>query len=482
MQNNEKNGQQTTKYEVLSYHDREKIFSAALQILDTTGVKVYGEKPIELFKQVGAKVQNDIVCIPLKIIEKALSSAPKEITIYSRDGGDAILLNTKNSYFGNGSDCVYILDSFSGERRPFKIEDVKNAAVLLSALENIDFVMPAGIIAGLSEQVAGLYAFYITTKYTVKPVLFTALNRQGAWDIIHTATMLAGGEDALKKKPFIMHYVETSSPLQFSKDAGEMLIQSAEMGVPVVCSPGPIAGATAPATLAGILALHLAESLCELVLAQITKGGAPCIIGGCASIMDMKSTISAYAGPEFCMLNAALTELCHYLGLPMFGTAGCSDSKTGDSQAAIDSATSLITQVLCGADLIHDVGYIDSGLTQSFDMMVMSNEIIGMAKRMIDGIHVDDDHLALDIINTVGHGGNYLAEPHTVKYYRNEYWLPELINREWHERWVGSGSRDLEKIVNERVISILEKHEGDELEKEKDKEVLGFIKEKEASD
>jgi len=468
------------KFEVLSKDDRERIYLAALEILKQTGIKIHEQEALSLLKEAGAQVERDIVRIPTRLIEEALETAPKEIPIYSRDGQPSMLLNTTNSYFGNGSDCVYILDSFTGKRRKFTKEDVGNAAAVVDALENLDFVMPAGIISDKPAAVAGLHALQATTFNTSKPILFTALNRQGANDIIEVASIIAGGKDELRKKPFIMHYVETTSPLSYSKDAAEMLLLSADNNIPIVCAPGPIGGASAPVTLAGILVLHLAESLSELTIVQLKNESAPVILGGCASIMDMRSAVSAYGGPEFYLLNAALAELCHLLDLPMFGTAGCSDAKKVDGQAAIESAISSVTQALSGANLIHDIGYIDSGLTQSFDMMVITDEILGMVQRMKDGIKVDDDHLAVDVISKVGPRGNYLTEPHTLKHFRNEYWLPGFMNRQNYESWTEDGSRVLEELANEKVKSILDGHKVIPLEEGKKEKILRLMESRES--
>lgn len=468
------------KFEVLPKNDRERIYSAALEVLERTGIKIREQEALFLLKEAGGQVEKDVVHIPSRLVEEALRTAPKEISIYSRDGQPAMLLNTRNSYFGNGSDCVYILDSFTGERRKFTKEDVEKAAIICDALPNINFVMPAGIISDKPAVVAGLHAFQATTFNTPKPILFTALNRQGAENIIKVASIVAEGEDELCRKPFIMHYVETTSPLSYSTDAAKMLLLSAEKGIPIVCAPGPIGGASAPVTLAGILVLHLAECLSEVVIAELKSEGVPVILGGCASIMDMKSAVSAYGGPEFYLLNAALSELCHFLNLPMFGTAGCSDAKMVDGQAAIESATSCVTQALSNANLIHDMGYIDSGLTTSFDMLVTTDEIVGMTKRIVDGVNTDADRLAVDLIGKVGPGGNYLAEPHTLKYFKDEHWMPKLIDRRNYEGWVKSGSRSFEERANKKVKSILDRHGVVSLEESKKEEILSLIKSREA--
>ncbi len=469
-----------SKFEVLSKDDQEKIYSAALEVLEKTGMRLHEPEALSLLKAAGATVEKDMVRFPVRLVERALETAPKEVLLYTRDGQPALLLNTQNSYFGNGSDCVYILDSFTGDRRRFTKEDVGNAARVVDALENLDFVMPAGIVSDKPVSVADVHAFQVTTFNTVKPVCYTAMTRQETADIIDVASIIAGGEDELRKKPFLIQYIETSSPLSYSTGAAEMLLLCAERGVPIICSPGPIAGASAPATLAGILVLHLAESLSMLVISQLKNEGTPAVIGGCASVMDMKTTVSAYGGPEFWLLNAALTELCHSLGLPMFGTAGCSDAKKVDGQVAIESALSAATQSLCGADLIHDVGYIDSGLTQSFDSLVIADEILGMVDRIRTGIEVDDERLAVDLIDKVGAGGNYMAQPHTVKYFRSEFWMPELLTRENYESWIEGGSKTLEERANEKTKSILNDHKAPPLGEEIKEEIFHFLESREA--
>jgi len=400
------------RFEVLSRTELERVWGAALEVLQKTGMRLAEPESVSLLQSAGAKVVGDRVFYPRKLVEQALAAAPKEVRLFSREGDSALVLNGENSYFGNGSDCMYLLDPSTGERRQFRKADVADAARVVDALQNLHFVMPAGIVSDKPASVASLHAFQATTFNTAKPICFTAMTRQETEDIIDVASIIAGGEDELRKKPFLIQYIETSSPLSYSMGAAEMLLLCAERGVPIICSPGPIGGATAPATLAGILVLHFAEALSMLIISQLKNERVPTVIGGCASVMDMKTTVSAYAGPEFWLLNAALTELCHFLGLPMFGTAGCSDAKSLDAQAAIESALSAATQSLCGADLIHDVGYIDSGLTQCFESMVLADEVLAMVKRLREGIKVDDDHLAVETIAGVGAGGNYLVHPH----------------------------------------------------------------------
>jgi trimethylamine--corrinoid protein Co-methyltransferase len=227
------------------------------------------------------------------------------------------------------------------------------------------------------------------------------------------------------------------------------VLYAAEKNIPAIITPCPSAGGTAPATMAGVLVQALAECLSGIVMAQLKNEGAPVIMGGVVTIMDMLTTTYSYGAPELSLLSAGFTEI---------STAGCSDAKSLDQQAAIEGAISIAVAALSGASLIHDVGYLESGLVGSYDMLVMSNEIIGMVKRIMGGITVDEDTLAVDVIANVGPGGHFLGEKHTLKHFR-EFWRPELLNRAKVDDWKAAGAKTLGDRVHEKVISLIEIYE-----------------------
>jgi len=464
----------TPQFEVLSENQRERIYSAALEVMEHTGIRIQSKEALSLLKEAGARINGEIARIPSYLVENALRSAPQKVLIYTRDGDLAMRLEGSNSYFGTGSDCPFILDSFTGERRKFTKKDIEQAAVICDALPNINFMMSMGLISDKPASITDLHQFQAMTFNTRKPIVFTSLGRRGAEDIIKMAGIIVGSEEELSRRPFVIHYVEPSSPLTISKDAVDRLLLSADKGIPALFTPGSISGATSPVTLAGTLVTSLAESLSGIVLSQLRREGLSLIMGGISGIMDMRTTLSPYGGPEFYLLNAAMSELCKFIKMPVFGAAGCGDANKFDEQAAIDSALSVITQVLSGANLIHDIGYIEAGLTSSFDVLVLTNEIIDMVKRFMKGINTDDEHLALEVINKVGPGGNYLVEDHTLKHFR-EYWEPELMNRQNYEGWIEKGGKDLGERVNEKVKSILAEYKTEPLEDKKQREILKII-------
>jgi trimethylamine--corrinoid protein Co-methyltransferase len=234
----------------------------------------------------------------------------------------------------------------------------------------------------------------------------------------------------------------------------QKLLFAADHDIPFVYTPCPMAGGTAPTTLAGLLVQALTESLFGIVLSQLRKPGAQLIIGGLMSNMDMLTTVYCYGSPEMALLSAAYTQITKWLEVPEYETGGCSDAKLFDEQAAMEATINLATAALVGGNMIHDVGYIEQGLTSSPEMMVASDEIIDMVKHILRGIPVTDETMALDVIDEIGPGGHYREHDHTTRF-KTELWRPKLINRQSWENWELAGSKAYQQRVRERVIEIL---------------------------
>jgi len=273
------------------------------------------------------------------------------------------------------------------------------------------------------------------------------------------ACEVLGGPEVFAETPLFVVYIEPSSPLTNSVEAVEKILYAAETGIPAIYTPCIMAGGTGPVTLAGTMVQALAEYLTGVVMAQLKRKGAGVIMGGVNSPMDMATSILSYGAPELALVSAAMTDVSKWLGVPMFSTAGCSDSKVLDQQAAIEATLSITIAALSGANLIHDVGYLESGLLGSFDMLVMSDEVIGMAKRILGGIGVTPETLAVDVIERVGPGGHYLTQEHTRTHFKTETWFPTLIDRQMRRTWEASGSQTMAERVRAKVRDIMEHHE-----------------------
>ena len=464
---------EATHFRVLSEDQIEEILGAALEILERVGVKVNDEETLMLLKKGGARTERESLAkIPSAMVKRALQTAPHRIVLANRDGQRNLVLERDRIYFGTGSDCPYIIDPYTDERRPCLFDDVLRASKVADALGNIDFFMSLGLVSDVPRLTYDRHQFLAMAMGTKKPLVITCVDRDGLSDQYEMACLIVGGEKRFQANPYFALYAEPSSPLNHSKEAVERLIFAAERGIPVVYTPCPSGGATAPVSMAGILAQGLAETLSGLVISQLKNEGTPFIMGGVHTIMDMRAGTFCYGAPELFLLSACMTDISKELELPVFSTAGCGDAKVLDEQAASEASLSLLMAGLSGANLIHDVGYLESGLLGSLDMLVLSDEVISMVKRMLRGIRVDEETLALDVIANVGPGGHFVGEEHTRRLLRQEHWLPRLIDRTNRETWEKDGAKTMDRRVREKVIDIIEQYEPDPL----DEQLLGELK------
>ena len=452
------------KLNALDPQSIERIHHAALRVLEETGVQVLSKEGQKIMKEGGCEVHdNDIVTIPSKVVEKALKSAPESITLYDRYGNEECILEGWNNFYGTGSDCPFIYDRKSGERRNCTYNDIADGAKVIDYLENFNFIMPIGIISDRPTHIADVYEVDACLSNTRKPVVFTAHDRETYRASIDLAALIVGGMKKLQEKPIIGLYTEPISPLRHTPEVTDKLIVSAELGIPVVFTPCPLMGATAPATKAGIVVQSSAECLSGLVVNQLVNPGSPVIFGGVINSFDMATTIDPYGSPELRLLCAAMTDMAHYYKLPMFGTAGCSDSKMIDSQTGSESGMSILISTLNGQNLIHDIGYLDSGLLTSYDHFVLANELIAQAKFIAKGINVNDDTLAVAEIDKVANRTNYIESDFTYQFFREEFYFPKLAERNNFVNWEEKGKLSQDKIISQKVDHILETYTPDPL-------------------
>jgi trimethylamine--corrinoid protein Co-methyltransferase len=450
--------QVTPGMQVLSDDQKAQVHQATLELLRRTGVRVVAPEVRELLDKAGCWLNGDRVRIPPHLIEWAIRTAPNRVVMCDRNGNAAMFLEGRKGYYGTGSDTPFVLDAYTGERRKAVLADVANVARLVDALPNIDFLMCMGIASNVTDTISDLYHFRAMVSNTVKPIVYTAWSRQNLEDIIEMAEAVAGGAEALRRSPFCALYSEPISPLTHARESCEKLLYIAGKGLPVVYTPGMQIGGTAPVTVAGALLQANAEQLSGLLICQLIREGAPVIGAGGILFMDMSQGRISYAAPEFMLAMSALSEMCHYYHLPIFSFAGCSDAKIFDQQAAAEGALSMLTTALSGGNLIHDVGYIESGLTASYEMLVGMDEIAGLVKRFMRGVEITEETLALEVIDGVGPGGHFVDQVHTYRHFRQN-WFPRLLDRATRRGWETGGRLTLGDRAAARVRDILEHHE-----------------------
>jgi trimethylamine---corrinoid protein Co-methyltransferase len=451
----------TPLFEVLTEEEIEAIYYAALSVLYETGVRVYEKEGVELAYSGGAIVEDtqedsSLVKIPPWMVDKARATLPRKVVVIGPDRKHRMELFKNQIYFGAGSDTPFTIDPYTGERRRAVYQDVKNFARMAQALPNIDFHMSLGIVQDTAVGTYDRWQYLAMLEGTNKPINITAVDLDGLKDQLEMAYIRVGGKEEWLKGPIFSLYIEPVSPLSHSEEVIQKLLFSADNNIPFVYTPCPLAGATAPTTLAGTAVQALTESLFGIVLSQLRNPGTPLIIGGLMSNMDMQTTVYCYGSPEMALLSAAYTQITKWLGVPEYETAGCSDAKMFDEQAAMEAAINIATASLVGGNMIHDVGYLEQGLSSSLEMMVASDEIIDMVKRILRGIPVTDDTRALDVMDQVGPGGHYLEHEHTYSRFKTEIWRPKIIDRQNWDNWQASGAKTYRERVHDRVIEVLE--------------------------
>lgn len=458
----------TPQMKVLSVDQIEEIHSAACEILARTGSKIMNTKAKELLHGAGAHIcDNNVVKIPAYMIDQAIRTAPKKVVMCNRDGERKINLTGHHVHYGCNPDNPEYIDPFTHERRLFVSADGRQLAKIIDQAKHIDFLLNACFSSDFPENVADRVIVMEMMLNQRKTVGFSCKDADSLLDIIDMAAIVCGGYDNLKQNPYIFHIQEPISPLIHDDNSIKEVMICAEKGVPLVYYPMPMGGATAPATSAGLLAQNHAESLTGLVIHQLAVPGAPFIYGGVASIMDMKSARFSYGAPELHLQCSALADIAHHFQLPIWGTAGCVDAKTVDPQAGAEIAMSCLMAGLSGANLIHDVGLMDQATVTCPEVLLLADEVIGMVKKILGGIDVNEDTLALDVIDEVGPGGNFISQEHTFNNFGN-FWKPRFFDRTVYKK---GEDVNLNKKLNEEAISIINNYEVPELDEAKVKEL-----------
>ena len=467
-------------FDVFSHDQCEELHLASLEVLDSIGVKVHEEKSLSLLIDGGARADGNLVKIPAWMVQQALATVPCRVPIGSRDGDRAMLLEKGRIYFGTGSDTQTTYDVYSGARRASVKEDVANAARVADALPQIDFVMSMAIASDVPVTASFLHQYEAMVMNTAKPIVYTANDRNDVADIIEMSEIVAGSPEALRDNPFMILYAEPSSPLQHSRTALQKLLLCAEKRVPVMYVPALMLGASGPVTSAGAIIVGNAEILAGMVIHQLKAKGAPFIYGGSAPSMDMRTTICTYGSPEAFLNDAAFISMSRYYNLPDFCTGGCTDSQVFDQQASAEASFGTLLLGMAGGTLIHDLGYMASGMTSSMEMLVLTDEVASMTRHVLKGVEVSAVSKAMDVIRKVGPGGNFLTEDHTLDNFKRYLHFSDLLNRYDYDTWKREGAEDFGKRANTKVRSILENHRAPELSSDVVKAVRELVARRES--
>ncbi|MGD9317751.1 MAG: trimethylamine methyltransferase family protein [Anaerolineae bacterium] len=449
----ETHGQRQTSahYSRLGPQECEKIHRASIEMLEHVGVEVHDEKALDLLVKGGAKADGIVVRIPELMVLKALAVTPKNLTLFDQKGQIAIRATGYNSYFGGGSDCLNVLDHRTGQRRLAVLQDVVDAQRVQDALPEVSFVMSAFLPSDVNPLIYDRYQMEVMLNHTTKPIVFVSPDFEGCVLATEMAEIVAGGAEAFQRRPFATCYINVTDGLIANQEALQKCIYLAEKGLPQLYIPL----GNGPHSVGGNTAFQYAGVLLGIVLAQLVREGSPVAVPGWGgALINLKTMAGSYGMADGQGLALAMG---HYYGLPTFGMAGCTDSKVLDAQTGAEIALSLVLQTLEGANIIHDLGFMDSGMQGSLPLMAICNDWIQWIRHATAGVDVSHEGMALDVVHEVGPSGNYLAHPHTAAHCRDGCY-PGLVDMNTHARWVEQGKLDMAERAARLVDRILEEH------------------------
>ena len=440
---------------ILSDDQVHNLYQATLACLHRTGVEVHNQEARRLLRDAGAEIEGLRVRIPSQLIETARANAPNAFTIFGQNKKWDMSVEPGQVRFGPGPTCTYFMDPAGGEKRRTQKGDPALTARVCDALDNIDYIMSLGLIDDVSSSLASVYEFAQMITHAGKPILAWAFKRDHLQDIYKIALAVAGDEADFQKRPNFGFFSTWQAPLIHTDEDMANCLWAVEKGIPVIYLGGGVAGLSGPITGAGLLVSNLACMLSGLAIFQLKKPGAAVCLGAIPAPMDLRTARLAYGGPEMSLYSAATAEIMQFLDLPFMGTAGASESKLTDLQAAIESTLQVILSQMSKTHMVHDVGFLDCADIGSLEMLVMTDEIIAMAKRIARGIEVSSDTLMLDLIDDIGPGGSYIATLETARRCRAEIFVPELMDRNPWMIWQENGAKTMLDRIRSKLADIL---------------------------
>lgn len=468
----------------LTRDDLDALHHGACHILKHTGVLVELEEAADRFQSAGAFVtrlgENWIVKIPEWLVTESLSSTPQSVTYYARDPEKDFLLGNNRVGFGTFGEQVNIIDPITREYRNTTKQDCCNVYRLIDALEGLAFCQRTVCPGDQLPAAQAVHNFQAMITHNSKHITIGMVNRACVEIIVQIAAEAVGGMDTLHQRPICTCSCCSTSPLTLTTQCCETLIAAVKAGINVDIMTMALAGGSGPVTLAGTIVQTVAEQLSGLVLAQITRKGVNVTLGSCSTIMDLKTGLASTGAPEWGLVGAAIAQMGNYYHIPCRVGSGVSDSKLPDAQAAYQFTLDAMPLALAGANMIFGAGGIDSGLTFDYAKLIMDHECICHIKKMLEGVRVDSETMALDLIHEIGPGGTFLMHRHTLERTRSQSTV-NLFDRDSREVWMNtSAGKDLTERAYAKATAILESHQTPSLPDSTAETIEGLLNEFEA--
>ncbi len=453
---------------VLEKDEIDLIVNSALRVLNEVGVRVYNDEALRIYSEGGAEVdfEEKLARIGEDQVRDALSRTRSSFTMYSRDGKTSYTVGEDNTYFIPGSAAIRIIDRGTGKARPPLAKDYVDLVRLVNGLENLKFQSTALIPSDVPREIADRYRLYIALCNTNKPIYTGTFTIDGAIDMKDMLVAVSGSEEELAKKPRAAFTCCPSPPLKWSKITSQNIIDLAKYNIPVSILPMPLVGLASPATIAGSLVQHVAEFFSGLVLVQLVNPRAPVLFGGSPAPVDQRTATTLMGAVETVLMTSALSQIARTLGVPTDMYVGLSNSNILDEQASAETMLGMSLGALAGINMIEGAGMIEFESCQSFEKLVVDNEIAGIVYRLLRGIEVKEELLALDIIKEVGAGGNFTSNIRALRFVMERFkkeihMLGPVFNVMDRKAWELRGGKDVNTKARELVNELLSKQEPD---------------------
>jgi trimethylamine--corrinoid protein Co-methyltransferase len=456
-----------------------KIISEAKEILLKIGVEINNKEILSLMQENGAKVEMDKLHVYLnqEIIDKSLKTVPSSFKLYDVLGNETHSFSGNNVYFTPGSAALNILDYQTQKMRKPNSNDYIQFTKIISQLHNIDSQSTAFIPNDVSEKISDSYRLYLSLLYSEKPVVTGAFSKESFNIMKDLQVAVRGTKEEMALKPLTVFSCCPTSPIKWSEDTSQNVVDCARFSIPVEFVSMPLSGFMSPVTLVGTLIQHTAETLSGIVISQLTKPGVPILYGGSPAIFDIRYETTPMGAIETQMLDCAYNEIGKFLNIPTQAYIGLSDAKLLDSQAGIETSIGATLAALSGINNISGPGMLDFESCQSLEKLVVDNEICGMVFRLIEGIEPKEDFPSLPLFQELLSEKHLLVSKHTLKHIKSEFYIPgKSIDRASRTRWKEDGSSTILERAHNEVERLLGEYEPSKLPETTKKELTKFMK------
>ena len=447
------------------------VHQKALEVLERAGIYFESAKALEILDQAGASVDFDkgIVKFKSEMIEKAIQKVPNSFPIYDREGEYCFDIGGDHVHFDPGSATIRLLESDGITVRSTRAQDMVDISRLVSVLPNIAMQATAVTPYDIPEMIGDSFRLYLLLKNCKKPLISGAFTADGIPRMRDLLLAVRGSDAALREKPLAIFDICSSSPLKWTNDSCQNLIDCARFGLPIETISVPMFGAISPATLSGSLIMHTAETLSGIALAQTVSPGTPMVYGGAPMYFDMRFSTTSLNAMEAEMVSVGYSQMAKYYGMPTHTYAGLADAKTVNAQAGLETGMSATVAVLGGINNISGPGALDFVNTFSLEKLVIDDEICGQALRLHRGIDFSEEAMAVDLMCDLGPGGEYISSEHTMQWFKKEPYLPSsIIDRKGRDAWEEEGSSEIFDRAAKKVASILASDAGEKLDSARD--------------